>query len=271
MMDGMRHLDEGGLGEWEGSDVLLDELDGWDMRDEGEPGAESSAPPSLGDDGRQITETFEADEIALTVRADAESAPLLEEIPKPSSLDEHTSPSQVDATEDAPDQKRVDLGPASDAPYSESISTPTREGAPADAPTAQEDTPRRSQMDRQGLMRALESMSEEMMGGLIATDVWKTDTAMAIAGINTQPKAVALFNRVSEMITRTMVGAENSFATGIAQYMIQTEDGLFVFVVELGDGYRWGMLVDGSKAPVGLMLSVIIPETLANIRAALAA
>jgi hypothetical protein len=48
------------------------------------------------------------------------------------------------------------------------------------------------------------------------------------------------------------------------------EDGqVMIVVIDLDPKYRWGMAVDCSKASLGILVSVVIPDTLPRLREAL--
>lgn len=51
-------------------------------------------------------------------------------------------------------------------------------------------------------------------------------------------------------------------------YTLSLEDDKMVIVMLFGD-YRWGMLVDGKKAQLGLLLNVVMPKMITALEEAL--
>ena len=62
-------------------------------------------------------------------------------------------------------------------------------------------------MKAQKLMDAVETLKDDLEGSLIATDIWSVHQGISLAGYNSQPKAVALFNKVTTMINKTLTGS----------------------------------------------------------------
>ncbi len=105
----------------------------------------------------------------------------------------------------------------------------------------------------------LEEIDDHLMGGLLSVDIISKASGMSLAGINSAPKACALFNRLSEQLHSALTKSEDSLARGINKFIIEGDNGLYIFVIELDERHRWAMLVDGAKAQLG-MVFVIIPE-----------
>jgi hypothetical protein len=109
------------------------------------------------------------------------------------------------------------------------------------------------------------------MGGLAATDVFSKSSGMSVAGIRSSPKACALFNILCERITETI----RKSGLPVPEYVHQTllrlgDDGsVMIVIIDLDPKYRWGMAVDCTKAQLGILVSVVIPDTLPRLRDAL--
>ncbi len=116
-----------------------------------------------------------------------------------------------------------------------------------------------SDMDLRAVKVILEEIDDHLMGGLLSVDIISKASGMSLAGINSAPKSCALFNRLSEQLHSALTKSEDSLAGGINKFIIEGDNGLYIFVIELDERHRWAMLVDGAKAQLG-MVFVIIPE-----------
>jgi hypothetical protein len=123
-------------------------------------------------------------------------------------------------------------------------------------------------MDAKKLEAILKNFKKELGDALFATDVWLTADGAIIAGINPQPKAAALFNRISLIINDRL--KDSKFPLLNKYYLLHLEDGNIVAIMQIGD-YQWGILVDTKQVQTGLILNVLIPETVEAIKEALAA
>ncbi|WP_434422980.1 hypothetical protein [Nannocystis pusilla] len=94
---------------------------------------------------------------------------------------------------------------------------------------------------------------------------------MSIAGLRTSPRACALFNILFDRISDTL----KKTGLPVPEYMQQTmlrlgEDGqVMIIVVDLSDKYRMGMALDCTRAQLGIMVSVVLPDAIPRMRAAL--
>lgn len=149
------------------------------------------------------------------------------------------------------------------------LPTPPRPPVEAPVPSPPEFTPEPapelppdkelSDMDLRAVKVILEEIDEHLGGGLLSVDIISKASGMSLAGINSAPKACALFNRLSEQLHTALTKSEDSLARGINKFIIEGDNGLYIFVIELDERHRWAMLVDGARAQLG-MVFVIIPE-----------
>jgi len=110
------------------------------------------------------------------------------------------------------------------------------------------------------LNEAVEKLKTDLGKGLLATDIWFVADGQSIAGYNPQPKATALFNRITMMINSTL--SESGFPALNKYYVLDLADNNMVIVLPLGD-FQWGLLVDSTQTPLGLLLNIAIPHMLA--------
>jgi len=113
-------------------------------------------------------------------------------------------------------------------------------------------------MDVQKLKNAIEILKLGVDGSLIACDIWITGSGQSVAGYNSQPKATALFEKITEITSKALdssgIPKLNKF------YMLDLEGDNLAIVLQFKEGYQWGMLVDSSKVSLGLLLNVSIPN-----------
>ena len=122
-------------------------------------------------------------------------------------------------------------------------------------------------MNTEKLDEAIEVMKKDMKGGLIATDIWTVADGQSLSGFNTQPKAVALFNELTSNLVTSLKGSE--FPALGRFYVVDLVGGVMACVIPLGE-YQWGLLLDSTKAPLGLLLNVAIPNAIDRFEEAIA-
>lgn len=123
-------------------------------------------------------------------------------------------------------------------------------------------------MDVKKLNAIIKDLEKELGDALLATDIWTTADGQSLAGFNPQPKACALFNRMTLRINDALKGAK--FPLLNKYYLLHLEGDDVAMTIPLGD-YHWGMLVDAKKAQLGLILNVVVPNTIDAIKEAVSA
>ncbi|HIP48475.1 MAG TPA: hypothetical protein EYG92_05865 [Lutibacter sp.] len=112
-------------------------------------------------------------------------------------------------------------------------------------------------MDVKKLKTSIEVLKNDLDGALLACDIWITGTSQSIAGFNTNPVAVALFERTTEFMDKAL--KDSGFPTLENYYILNLANNATVLVLHF-EGYQWGMLVDSSKVQLGLLLNIAIPN-----------
>ena len=112
-------------------------------------------------------------------------------------------------------------------------------------------------MDVKKLKGSIEVLKNDLDGALLACDIWITGTSQSIVGYNTNPVAVALFERVTNYMDTAL--KEAGFPTLDDYYMLNLKNNASVLVVQL-EGHQWGMLVDNSKVQLGILLNIALPN-----------
>ena len=114
-------------------------------------------------------------------------------------------------------------------------------------------------MNVKKLREAIEVLKEDLGDGLLATDIYTVADGQSIAGYNTQPKASALFNRVTQNLVSSLKSA--GFPGLGKYYILDLVDEKLVMILPMAD-FQWGMLLDKTKTQLGLLLNIILPKAL---------
>ena len=96
-------------------------------------------------------------------------------------------------------------------------------------------------MNIRKMKEAVDKLKEDLGDGLLATDIFSTADGQSIYGINSQPKACALFNQVTNFLIKSLKGC--NFPPLGRYYIVDLADGKMVLVIPM-DEYQWGLLVD---------------------------
>jgi hypothetical protein len=123
-------------------------------------------------------------------------------------------------------------------------------------------------MDVKRLNEIIKELQKDLGEALVATDIWAHSDGQILAGLNPQPKAAALFNRITDLINGAL--KDSGFPLINRYYLMHLEGGHVSATFPIGD-YQWGILLDAKKAQLGLVLNVIAPKTVDNIKEATAA
>ncbi len=136
-------------------------------------------------------------------------------------------------------------------------------------PELEPEQPREIQIDLDVVRALLHEVDEQLGGALISTDVISKATGMSISGVHSDRKASALFNHLSEQLHQAITRAEDAPAKAIRQFIIEGDNGIFIFVIEIDERHRWAMMINGAQAQLGLIFAVIIPDILPRLETAL--
>ncbi len=113
----------------------------------------------------------------------------------------------------------------------------------------------------------LNNLKEELGSGLITTDIWAATDGQAIAGVNSQPAADALFNELWDYMQKVLEGSK--FPTLNRYIYLDLTDNKAVLILSYG-AYRQGLLIDSEKVKMGVLLNVYVPKLLEELPPALA-
>jgi len=115
--------------------------------------------------------------------------------------------------------------------------------------------------------QVLTGLQEELGAGLLATSVFSVADGQAIAAINDQPKASALFNQLTDYLVKALKQSE--FPALGRYYFMELQNARMVLVVPLGD-FRQGLMCDTTKVQLGMLLNITIPTLIEDMNQALA-
>ncbi len=114
-------------------------------------------------------------------------------------------------------------------------------------------------MNVKKLKKTIEELKEDLGPALVATDIWAVADGQSIAGYNPQPKACALFNKVSSDLAKSL--KDSNFPALNRYYLLDLFDDKMVVVIPLED-YQWGMLLDTKELQLGMLLNIVLPKML---------
>lgn len=126
-------------------------------------------------------------------------------------------------------------------------------------------------MNLNEVQATLTDMEDSMLGGLAAIDVFSKTSGMSVAGRRSSPRACALFNILVDRIGDTIRKSGLPVPDSIQQTLLRLgDDGqVMIVVVDLTDKYRMGMALDCNRAQLGIVVSVVLPDAIPRMRAAL--
>jgi hypothetical protein len=127
---------------------------------------------------------------------------------------------------------------------------------------------KRGEMDVKKLNAIIKELQKELGDALLATDIWTTADGQIVVGLNPQPAAAALFNRMTVIINDALKASK--FPLLDKYFLVHLEGNHIGMSMPLGD-YQWGWLLDAQKAQLGLILNVVVPRTIDAIKEAVAA
>ena len=121
-------------------------------------------------------------------------------------------------------------------------------------------------MNIKQVKKSIDKLKDDLEDALIMTDIFTTADGESIAGYNTQPKACAHFSKVTNHMVKAL--KESNFPKLNNFYIVNLMNSLVLIVLPL-DEYQWVMLIDTSKAPLGLLLNIILPKIVDSFKEAI--
>lgn len=121
-------------------------------------------------------------------------------------------------------------------------------------------------MDTDQINKAVEGLKTDLKEGLLTCDIWISGTGQPIASYDGgNVKATALFDQITENIKKALEVA--NFPGIDPYYMFFLENGTLILII-LVENLQWGVSIDPSKAQLGLVLNIAIPNAVENLKKA---
>jgi len=117
-------------------------------------------------------------------------------------------------------------------------------------------------MNIEEIKKVVDRFAEDVTPGLIACDLFDKD-GFSIYGINSNQEMCSIFSHITNMIHKSL---ENTNFPRMQYYTIFAEDNKMVLIVDLGDRYLFGALIDSEKAKPGLVFSVALPKLVNDLK-----
>lgn len=122
------------------------------------------------------------------------------------------------------------------------------------------------QINIEKLEAALQELKNTLKEGLMSSDIWDRASGLSLAGIESQPAAVALFTEVTNNLASTL--ADSGFPGLSRYYFLELEGDHIVMVLRHRDDLLQGILMNSKKVNLGILLSVAAPKALASVEKA---
>ncbi len=119
-------------------------------------------------------------------------------------------------------------------------------------------------MNVKKLNAAVDNLKEQLGDSLVACDIWMTNDGQVIAGHNSQPKAAALFERMTDQLKTALSKA--GFPGLGSYYSLVLENGSVAIILQF-ESYQWGMLL-APNTQMGLLMNIVIPQAISDFNEA---
>lgn len=115
------------------------------------------------------------------------------------------------------------------------------------------------------LKAAIEVLKSELGQALVACDIFD-GSGLSYAGHNSNPAATALFTDITARLLKAL--KDSGFPALDRYYMLVLKDNQIVVVALVGS-LQMGLLVDGNKVNMGLLLNIAVKKAIEVAKAAL--
>jgi hypothetical protein len=111
--------------------------------------------------------------------------------------------------------------------------------------------------DMRALSDTVERVRSHLGDALLAIDVYALGDGQPLAGFNSQPLWAAYLAQMSGRLTETLA---NCGLPAAGKYYLIDLDAPQSLLVVPGRSLQWSLLFDATRAPLGLVLNVVLPE-----------
>lgn len=112
-------------------------------------------------------------------------------------------------------------------------------------------------MDIQKLNDTINNIERELGNALLSTDIWNIEDGKPIAGYNSKELGCILFNQITAFLSEALKEAQHPKLHNF--YILSLKDNKMVIVIPFKN-FIWDMLIDVTKARLGVLLNSTIPE-----------
>lgn len=114
--------------------------------------------------------------------------------------------------------------------------------------------------------KILQESSRNMRGSLVAMGLYDIENGKVIASMDSNEKAASEIGQITGGLQDAIKDA--NFAPLRDWYMMRLSGDIIMVVLRESDEFQGGMVVEGTKANLGLLMSVGIPQALKMMREA---
>ena len=111
--------------------------------------------------------------------------------------------------------------------------------------------------DMRALSDTVQRARTHLGDALLAVDVYALVDGQPLAGLNSQPRWSAYLAQMTNRLTETLA---NCGLPGAGGYYLIDLDAPQSLLVVPGRSLQWSLLFDSTRAPLGLVLNVVLPE-----------
>lgn len=120
-------------------------------------------------------------------------------------------------------------------------------------------------MKMEKLKEAVDVLKSELGNALVACDIFD-GSGLSYAGHNSNPAATALFTDITARLQKAL--KDSGFPALDRYYMLVLEGNQIVVIALIGT-LQMGMMVDGNKVNMGLLLNIAVKKAIAVAKTAL--
>lgn len=121
-------------------------------------------------------------------------------------------------------------------------------------------------MNIQKLNAAMDNLKSRTGDALVVTSILGYEDGQTLMEVNSDPKTDALIARMTSFLVQVM---SKSTLGKIGDYVIIDYSHNIVGVILLFERHCWAIGIDKTKLPLGMLLNIILPDTIKDFNGAL--
>jgi len=108
--------------------------------------------------------------------------------------------------------------------------------------------------------KVIETFKNDLEDALLACDIWDKKSDLSLESYNSNPKATALFGRISNNFEKSL---DNLGFPKLNKFIIADLDAnSMLVIINLNDKNFMGAIVDTSQVSLGVLINLAIPNVL---------